>query len=79
MYLRGECQPEHFVLISEIFNCLFLKRGAVFASECSKVASEALHLGKVRARVCNTNIPQKAPELWGSALLFGKRVTLMLT
>lgn len=49
MYLRGESQPEHekrFMLISEIFNCLFLKRDAVFESERSKEASEALHLGK---------------------------------
>lgn len=40
MYLRGESQPEHekhFLLISEIFNCLFLKRDAVFESAHSKV------------------------------------------
>lgn len=77
-YLRGESQPEHekhVVWTSEIFSCLFLKRDAVSESECTKVASEALHLGEVRARVCNTNsfcIPWKAAELWGSALLFGK-------
>lgn len=78
MYLRGESQPEHekhFLLFSEIFNCLFLKRDAAFESAHSKVERQALHLGKVRARVCKTNlfcIPQKATELWGSAFLFGK-------
>lgn len=81
MYLRGESQPDHekdFMLISEVF-VSFPGEKILFESECSKVKSEALHLGKTNAgfvtpaRSASPRKPLKeASELGGSALLFGK-------